>query len=285
MSVEQRQYVIADLLDNAIEPWDSLTSRELKALGASVDPDNPLTVPVVIAAYANERGPVLIDGSERLQWMASAPRNQTVISAEDVRIDQDAVDEESAHRAAVALRVNRRQTSPKARAVIARRLQAQFGWSQATIAEVFKVPGPAVSRLFSQWAGEIPEVTGADGHKYPARGKQTDQDKQDRPAASGSAGSGSPGSGAVGEALKVLYSDYLAAAQRDASVRQLKIDRHGTANPDIWTVTVPSQSADAAARLAGQLREQAAELIRLAGKLDPGRLDQGQLDQGQLDQG
>lgn len=270
MSVEQRQYVIADLLDNAIEPWDSLTTRELKALGASVDPDNPLTVPVVIAAYANERGPVLIDGSERLQWMASAPRNQTVISAEDVRVDPDAVDEESAHRAAVALRVNRRQASPRARAVIARRLQAQFGWSQATIAEVFKVPGPAVSRLFSQWAGEIPEVTGADGTRYPARGKQSDQDK---PAASGGT-SGGTSSGPVGEALKVLYSDYLAVAQRDASVRQLRIDRHGTANPDIWTVTVPSQSADAAARLAGQLREQAAELTRLAGKLDPGKLDQ-----------
>jgi len=265
MSVEQRQYVIADLLDNAIEPWDSLTSRELKALGASMDPDNPLTAPIVIAAYENEHGPVLIDGSERLQWMASPPRNETVISSDDVRIDEDAVDEESAHRAAVALRVNRRQASPKARAVIARRLQAQFGWSQATIAEVFKVPGPAVSRLFSQWAGDIPEVTGADGTKYPARGKQTAE--PDKAGAGGGTGSGS-GGGSVGEALKVLYSDYLAVAQRDTSIRQLKIDRHGTANPDIWAVTVPSQSAEAAARLAAQLREQAAELTRLAGKLD-----------------
>jgi hypothetical protein len=258
MSAEQRQYVIADLLANAIEPWDSLTSRELKALGANIDPDSPLTTPVVIAAYSNEDGPVLIDGSERLQWLASPPRNQTVISADDVRIDPEAVDEESAHRAAVALRVNRKQASPKARAYIAKRLQAQFGWSQATIAEVFKVPGPAVSKLFSQWAGEIPEVTGADGTKYPARGKQAD-----KPASAAAA----PG-GTVGEALKVLYSDYLAVAQRDTSIRQLKIDRHGTANPDIWTVTVPSQSADAAARLADRLREQAAELTRLAGKLD-----------------
>ena len=261
MSAEERQYVIADLLANAIEPWDSLTSRELKALGASVDPDSPLTTPVVIAAYSNENGPVLIDGNERLQWLASPPRNETVISADDVRIDPEAVDEESAHRAAVALRVNRKQASPKARAYIARRLQAQFGWSQATIAEVFKVPGPAVSKLFTQWAGEIPEVTGADGTKYPARGKPAD-----KPTAAGSGGGS--GTGAVGEALKVLYSDYLAVAQRDASIRQLKIDRHGTANPDIWTVTVPSQSADAAARLADRLREQAAELTRLAGKLD-----------------
>ncbi len=281
MSAEQRQYVIADLLANAIEPWDSLTARELKALGASMAPDSPLTTPVVIAAYSNEHGPVLIDGNERLQWLASPPRNETVISADDVRIDEEAVDEESAHRAAVALRVNRRQASPKARAVIARRLQAQLGWSQATIAEVFKVPGPAVSKLITQWAGDIPEVTGADGTKYPARGKQTTE--PDKPgaavAAAGTGGAGAAGGGgggggnAVGEALKALYSDYLAVAQRDPSVRQVKIDRHGTANADIWTVTVPSQAAEAAARLAAQLREQAAELTRLAGKLDPVKSD------------
>ncbi len=257
MSAEQRQYVIADLLANAIEPWDNLTARELKALGASMDPENPLTAPVVIAAYSNERGPVLIDGDERLQWLASPPRNQSVISADDVRIEADAVDEESAHRAAVALRVNRRQASPRARAVIARRLQTQFGWSQTTIAEVFKVSGPAVSRLFTQWAGDIPEITGADGTKYPARGKQAEQ--PDKPTVGG---------GTVAEALKVLYADYQAVVQRDPSIRNVRIDRHGTANPDIWTVTVPSQSASAAAHLADRLRDQAAELTRLAHKLD-----------------
>jgi hypothetical protein len=258
VSTEQREYVIADLLGNAIEPWDSLTSRELAALGASMEPDSPLTMPVVIAGYSNERGPVLIDGNERLQWLASPPRNQRVISADDVRIDSDAVDEESAHRAAVALRVNRRQASPRARAVIARRLQAQFGWSQATIAEVFKVPGPTVSRLFSQMAGEIPEITGADGTKYPARGKQAEQDKQ-------------TAAGTVSDALKVLYAQGQAAAQRDPSIRNIKIDRHGAADLDSWTVTVPSQSARAAARLAERLRDQANDLIQLARKLDQGK--------------
>ena len=68
----------------------------------------------------------------------------------------------------------------------------------------------------------------------------------------------------------MLYSDYLAVNQRDQSIRTVKIDRHGTANPDIWTVTVPSESATAAAHLADRLREQAAELTRLAGKLDRG---------------
>jgi hypothetical protein len=261
MSGEQRQYVIADLLANAIEPWDNLTARELKALGTSADPDSLLTTPVVIAAYSNEHGPVLIDGTERLQWLASPPRNQTVISADDVRIDPDAVDDESALRAAVALRVNRQQASPKMRAVVARRLHAQLGWSQATIAEVFKVPGPAVSKLFNQWAGEIPEITAADGTKYPARGKQPEPDKQAKPAKPAAVNS-------VGEALKVLYSDYLAVNQHDQSTRTIKIDRHGTANPDIWTVTVPSESVTAAGHLADRLREQAAELTRLAGKLD-----------------
>src|SRR5258708_39364077 len=81
MEGEPEQFVIADLLANAIEPWDSLTARELESLGARTDPDSPLAVPVVISAYRNERGPVLIDGSQRLQWLASPARNQTPISA------------------------------------------------------------------------------------------------------------------------------------------------------------------------------------------------------------
>lgn len=258
MSDEQREYVIADLLANAIEPWDNLTARELEALGESMDPDNPRTAPVVIAAYSNERGPVLIDGSERLQWLASPPRNQSVISADEVRIDTGAVDEESAHRAAVALRVNHRQASPRGRAVIARRLQAQFGWSQATIAEVFKMPGPAVTKWVTQWAGEIPEVTGADGTKYPARGKPAEPAK-------------SAGAVVVGEALKDLFSEYLAAAQRDPAIRQVKIDRHSSADPETWTITIPGPSATAAAKLANRLRDHANDLNRLARKLDQGK--------------
>jgi hypothetical protein len=255
MSDEQQEYVIADLLANAIEPWDNLTARELEALGESLDPDNPRTAPVVIAAYRNDRGPVLIDGSERLQWLASPPRNQSVIAADEIRIDADAVDEESAHRAAVALRVNHRQASPRGRAVIARRLQAQFGWSQATIAEVFKMPGPAVTKWVTQWAGEIPEITGADGTKYPARGKMAEPDKAAADVA-------------VGEALKALYTEYLAAAQRDPAIRQVRIDRHGSVDPEVWTVRIPSQSATAAAKLATRLRDEANDLNRLARKLD-----------------
>ncbi|HUD35416.1 MAG TPA: helix-turn-helix domain-containing protein [Streptosporangiaceae bacterium] len=255
MSTEVREYVIAELLANAVEPWDSLTARELQALGARMDHDNPLTAPIVIAAYRNERGPVLIDGSERLQWLASPPRNEKVIAADEVRIEQDAVDEESAHRAAVALRVNRPQASSRARAELARRLQAQFGWSQATIADVFKVSRPAVSTWLKQWSGDIPEVTGADGKVYPARGKQAVPDPR-------------PPAGTVADALKALHAEHEAVVLRYPAIRHVRIDRHGTADPANWTVTVPSQSANAIVQLADRLRDQVNDLITLARKLE-----------------
>ena len=256
MNAEPQQYIIADLLANAIEPWDNLTAMELEALGARMDPDSPLTAPIVIAAYSNERGPVLIDGSQRLQWLASPPRNRTVISADEVRIDQSAVDEESAHRAAVALHVHRRHAPSPVKAELARRLHVQFGWSQATIAEVFKESRPAVSNWLRQLSGaDVPEVTGGDGRIYPARGKQAEQDT--RAAA-----------GTVSDALKALHAEHQAAVQRSQSVRHIRIERHGTAEPDSWTVTVPSRHADAAADLARQLRDQANDLVILAGKLE-----------------
>ena len=252
MSAGPRQYVIADLLANAIEPWDSLTARELEALGARMESGSPLTAPVVIAAYSNERGPVLIDGSQRLQWLASPPRNESVISADEVRVDPSAVDEESAHMAAVALRVNRPQASSRVRAEMARRLQAQFGWSQATVAEVFKVSGPAVSGWLRQLSGsDVPEVTGADGKIYPARGKQAEHDLS-----------------TVSDALKVLHAEHQAVALRHPSIRLVRINRHGTEDPATWTVTVPGQAIEAAAHLADRLREQAKALTSLASKLD-----------------
>jgi hypothetical protein len=255
-SAEPEQYVIADLLANAIEPWDNLTAQELEALGARMDPDSPLTAPVVIAAYRNERGPVLIDGSQRLQWLASPPRNRTVISADEVRIDPAAVDEQSAHRAAVALHVHRRPASARVKAVLARRLQAQFGWSQATIAEVFKVPRPAVSNWLRQLSGsDVPEVIGADGKIYPARGKQAEQDTH-------------AGGGTVVDALKALHAEHQAVVLRHPSIRHVRIDRHGSTKPGTWTVTVPSRSAGAAADLAERLRDQASDLISLARKLE-----------------
>ena len=256
VSAEPEQYVIADLLANAIEPWDSLTARELRALDAQMEPDGQPAVPVVIAAYSNERGPVLIDGGERLQWLASAPRNQKTIAAGEVRIEQDAVDEESAHRAAVALRVNRPHASSRVKALLARRLQSQFGWSQATIAEVFKVSRPAVSDWLRQLSGsDVPEVTGRDGRVYPARGKQAEPETNSVPVT-------------LADALRALHAEHHAAVQRSASIRHVRINRHGTTDPGKWTVIVSSQSAGAAAALADLLREEASDLIALARKLD-----------------
>ncbi|HWF81317.1 MAG TPA: helix-turn-helix domain-containing protein [Streptosporangiaceae bacterium] len=256
MSAEPQEYAIADLLANAIEPWDSLTARDLQALGAGAEQDSSPTAPVVIAAYRNERGPVLIDGSQRLQWLAGPPRNRTVISADEVRVDPTAVDEESAHRAAVALHVNRRPASARVKAELARRLHAQFGWSQATIAEVFKVSRPAVSNWVKQWAGaDVPEVTGADGTIYPARGKLAEPDTR-------------VVGGTVSDALKALHAEHQGVVARHPSLRHIRIDRHGTADPDTWTVTVAGRAGDAVSSLASQLRDQANDLISLARKLD-----------------
>jgi hypothetical protein len=255
MEAEPEQFVIADLLANAIEPWDSLTARELEALGAHTDPDSPPAAPVVIAAYRNERGPVLIDGGQRLQWLASSPRNRTRISAGEVVVDPSAVDEESAHLAAVKLHVNRRPTSARVKAELAFRLQARFGWSQATIAEVLKVSRPAVSTWIRQLGGaDVPEVTGADGTIYPARGKQAEQ---------GTTAAG----GSVSDALRVLHAEHEAAVGRYPSIRHVRIDRRGTADPKTWNVTVPAQYASAASEIADRLRDQADDLLSLARKL------------------
>jgi hypothetical protein len=255
MEAEPEQFVIADLLANAIEPWDSLTARELEAPGARTDPDSPPAAPVVIAVYRNERGPVLIDGSQRLQWLASPPRNRTRIPAGEVIVDPSAVDEESAHLAAVKLSISRRPTSARVKAELAVRLQARFGWSQATIAEVLKVSRPAVSSWIRQMGGaDIAGVTGADGKIYPARGIQAGQGTM---AASGS----------VPDAIRVLHAEHEAAVGRSPSIRHVRIDRRGTADPKTWKVTIPAQYASAAAEVADRLRDQADDLLSLARKL------------------
>lgn len=257
MEAEPEQFSIAGLLASAIEPWDILTARELDALGAAgTDSDGPLAGPVVIAAYRDERGrPVLIDGSQRLQWLASPPRNRTVISADDVVVDPSAVDPESAHLAAVKLHVSRRPVPARVKAELAVKLRARFGWSPATIAEALKVSRPAVSGWISQIGGaDIPEVTGADGKVYPARGKQADHGKA---AAICS----------VSDALRALHADHEAAVRGHQSIRHVRIDRRGTADPGAWTVTVPAQSARAAAEVADRLRDQASDLLKLARKL------------------
>jgi len=255
MSAESQEYVIADLLANSVEPWGDLAALDLDALGAGADLDSPPDEPVVIAAYGNERGAILIDGSRRLEWLARPPRNRTVIYADELRIDPAAVDDESARRAAVALQLNRRPASSPVRAEMARRLHAQHGWSHATIAEVFKVSRPAVAAWLRPFTGDVPEVIGRDGRIYPARGRQAALDAR-------------AAVGTISDALKALHAEHEAALQHYPSIRHVRIDRHGSRDPAVWTVTVPSRSADAAADLARQLRDQATDLISLARKLE-----------------
>ncbi len=251
MGAGPEQFVIADLLANAVEPLDGATARELEALSTRADPGGLASAPVVIAAYRNERGAILLDGGYRLEWLASPPRNQTVISAKDITVDSSAVDEESAHLAAVKLRVRHRPASARVKAELAVRLQTRFGWSRATIAEALQVPGPVVSGWIRQIGGsDVPEVTGADGKVYPARGKQA-----------------GPAGASVSDAIKVLQTDLDEATRHHPALRHVRIERHGTTSPKAWTVTVPAQSASAAAELADRLRREAQDLLSLAGKL------------------
>jgi hypothetical protein len=255
MQAEPEQFVIEDLLANTVEPWDTRTARELEALGAGTDPQSEPASSVVIAAYRNERGPVLIDGSQRLQWLASPPRNRTHISVREVTVEPSAVDEESAYLAAVKLNISRRQAPARVKAELARKLRARFGWSPATIAEALKESRPAVSDWIRQLGGaDVPEVTAADGRIYPARGKQAEPG---RPAAGGS----------VSDAIRALHAEHEATVRRYPAIRLVRVDRRGAADPRQWNVIVPAQSESAAAELAERLREQADDLLMLARKL------------------
>lgn len=253
MAAEPEQYAIADLLANAIEPWDGLTAPD------AFETDDHAAAAVVIAAYRNERGAVLIDGVQRLRHLAEPPHNRKYISAEEVIVEPAAVDEESANLAAVKLAVSRRPASARAKAELALRLRSRFGSSRATIAEALQVSGPVVSNWIKQrgddirqLGGDVVEVTGADGKVYPARGKQA------APAAA---------AGTLAEALHALHADHHQAIRQHPPIRHIQVDRRGTTDPKAWKVTIPAQSASAAAEVAALLRDQADDLLSLARKL------------------
>lgn len=251
MEAEPEQFVIADLLDNAIEPWDDPPAHELDDSAADQD-DQP--VPIVIAAYRNEHGAVLIDGAQQLQWLARSPRNRTHISADDVTVEPAAVDEDSAHLAAVKHRIGRRPAPARVKAELALRLQARFGWSKATIAEALHESRPVVANWIKQMGGaDIAEAASADGTIYPARGKRTVQ--------------GAAAGGSVADALRVLRAEHEQAMRKYPPIRLATIDRRGSADPKDWKVTIPASATAAAAQLAAGLREQAEDLVILARKL------------------
>ncbi len=71
----------------------------------------------------------------------------------------------------------------------------------------------------------------------------------------------------LSDALRVLHAEHEAAVRRYPSIRHVRIDRRGKADPNAWKVTVPAQSASAAAEVADRLRDQADDLLSLARKL------------------
>lgn len=157
------RYKIETLLANGVQPFPDLDRDTFDALAAGLKDRKDMAVPVVITVDG-----ITIDGHQRLR--AELRNGKTFISAQDVRIERRA-NAENALEWAVRLNMVRRHVTVEQKAEVARRLQAEYGWSQRTIASFFGVSQPAVSQWFSTIAeGErSDEVTGADGKRYPGR--------------------------------------------------------------------------------------------------------------------
>jgi ParB-like chromosome segregation protein Spo0J len=166
---------VAKLLDNGIQPFYDLDEVELTSLGEAIGRQRALAVPVVITSDG-----ILIDGHQRLKALLT--QGVKSISADSVRI----VDKANATNAlewAVELNVKRRHLTVDQKADVARRLQAERGWSQAKIAQLFGVSRPAVSK----WLATVPDddddrtvavevpamVEGLDGKSYPTPSRAT----------------------------------------------------------------------------------------------------------------
>ena len=175
------RYSIDKLLADGIQPFADLDADELAALGDGLAGQTVLAVPIVVTADG-----ILIDGHQRLAALAA--RGQKTIGAESVRII-DAASAEDALEWAVTLNVKRRHLTVDQKAEVARRLQAERGWSQGKIAEAFGVSRPAVSQWlkYDQKTGR--KVEGKDGRTYELDGEEEEapKPKQVRPPATAGA--------------------------------------------------------------------------------------------------
>jgi transcriptional regulator with XRE-family HTH domain len=142
---EPGRYAIKTLLAAGEQPFADLDDDELDSLGKAIG-RGPLDDPVSVS----EDG-ILLDGHQRLKAMLRAKR--TYIDASDVRIIQG-VTRENALEKAVELNVRRRHLTVEQKADLARRLQRERRWSQATIARLFGVSRPAVSQWLAKTADE-----------------------------------------------------------------------------------------------------------------------------------
>lgn len=166
-TVVPQRYSIDKLLSDGIQPFADLDAEELAALGDGLAGQTVLAVPIVVTADG-----ILIDGHQRLQALAA--RGQKTIAAESVRVI-DTASAEDALEWAVTLNVKRRHLTVEQKAEVARRLQAERGWSQGRIAEAFGVSRPAVSQWlkYDQKTGRT--VEGKDGRTYELDGEGEDE--------------------------------------------------------------------------------------------------------------
>lgn len=152
-----KQYRIADLLANSVQPFEDLEVEMLASMG-----QNTIVQPVVIT-----RDGVLIDGHQRLKVLQT--KGLEAIPATDVRVVQEAT-KENALEWSIILNVQGRHLTMEQKRSKALELRQTKRWSDSKIADLFGVSKVAVG----QWlkgAPKLDAVIGVDGVVQTQKGK------------------------------------------------------------------------------------------------------------------
>lgn len=169
------RYSIAALLNSGVQPLPDLGEEEFAGLRRAVG-RGPLADPLSVSSDG-----ILLDGHQRARAMLANGRK--FVDAADVHIVEKA-NRDNAYEWAVQLNVTRRHMSVEEKADLARKLQRERHWSQATIARLFGVSRPAVS----QWLAKYPDaddgvpmvVDGLDGKRYVTDPPPPREDREPR---------------------------------------------------------------------------------------------------------
>jgi ParB-like chromosome segregation protein Spo0J len=164
MATLPQSYSIDKLLANGIQYFEDWDLEELASLGIAIGKKHYLDDPITLSADG-----ILLDGHQRLHAMKSQGSKR--INSSSVYIAKG-VTATNALEKAIELNVRRRHLSLKQKAALARRLQAERGWSQGKVAQLFGVSRPAVNQWLNKTEPEEGEVvpttiTGEDGKQYP----------------------------------------------------------------------------------------------------------------------
>jgi hypothetical protein len=237
-------WVISDLLAKSVQPFDDLTREELDGLAAGIDANAPLAVPVSVSSDG-----ILLDGHQRLGVLQAMGRD--TLDDGEVRVIA-AANATNATEWAVRLNVQRRHLSRAQKAEIARRMQAEKGWSQALIAQVFGVSRPAVSQWLKGSPGDQPaEVTGRDGKMYtrPPAPAETARTGRRRTLAEG---------------LAAIATDF--GKLPPGLTRGISIGPAGAvgSDPNTWDVRVPAEARQGIEGLADAMENWAGDFTSLA---------------------